>query len=106
MKDVRLGVRNITTWLEAVFKPSKNQYGVEYRQFLSAEQEFNTYEYGIKGIIDGMIVLADRGKQYTTALEIKTGKRKLTEHRSQVMIYSLLISERFRMQTRRIFCCT
>ena len=42
-----------------------------------------------------MIVLADRGNQYTTALEIKTGKRKLTEHRSQVMIYSLLISERF-----------
>jgi hypothetical protein len=30
-----------------------------------------------------------------TALEIKTGRRMSTEHRSQVMIYSLLISERF-----------
>ena len=52
--------------------------------------------YGVKGIIDGMIVLRDKGQDLTTALEIKTGKRKLTEHRSQVMIYSLLISERFK----------
>jgi len=36
------------------------------------------------------------GKEMLTALEIKTGKRKSNEYRGQVIIYSLLISERFK----------
>jgi hypothetical protein len=35
------------------------------------------------------------GKEFATALEIKTGKHHQESYRGQVMIYSLLISERF-----------
>ena len=36
------------------------------------------------------------GKELATALEIKTGKHHQVAYRGQVMIYSLLISERFK----------
>jgi hypothetical protein len=35
------------------------------------------------------------GFEKITALEIKTGKYKSMSHRGQVILYSLLISERF-----------
>lgn len=83
MEDCRRGVKNITEWLDLVFKPKNNQYGVTYKQFVAAEQEFNTATYGIKGIIDGIVVLKDnQGVDLVTALEIKTGKNHLSEHRS------------------------
>ena len=42
-------------------------------------------------------MLRDReGKERATALEIKTGKHHQMSYRGQVMIYSLLISERFK----------
>jgi len=44
-----------------------------------------------------VISIKDReNKDFVTALEIKTGKHHSMEHRGQVMIYSLLISERFK----------
>jgi len=52
--------------------------------------------YGIKGNIDSTIVIKDReGKVMSTALEIKTGKYKSQSYRAQVLLYSLIISERF-----------
>lgn len=36
------------------------------------------------------------GRELATALEIKTGKHHSVSYRGQVMIYSLLISERFK----------
>jgi hypothetical protein len=94
--DVNRAIKNITCWLEAVFDPKKNAYGIKYEQFIAAEQEFNTNMYGIKGNIDSTIVLRDpEGNVRETALEIKTGKYKSTAYRGQVLLYSLLISERF-----------
>jgi hypothetical protein len=52
--------------------------------------------YGIKGNIDSTIVIRDQqGTLRETALEIKTGKHKSISYRGQVLLYSLLISERF-----------
>ena len=52
--------------------------------------------YGIKGNIDGVILLRDKnGEEKVTALEIKTGKAKRNSYRGQVIIYGLLLSERF-----------
>lgn len=52
--------------------------------------------YGIKGNIDSTIVIRDaQGNLKETALEIKTGKHKSMSYRGQVLLYSLLISERF-----------
>lgn len=79
-----------------VFFPHKNEYRIKYDHFIAAEQEFNTYTYGIKGKIDGTLLFRDpKGQKLTTAFEIKTGKYHSTSHRGQVMIYSLLITERF-----------
>jgi F0F1-type ATP synthase beta subunit len=53
--------------------------------------------YGVKGNIDCTIVVKDEnGRLRETALEIKTGKKKSFGHRGQVLLYSLIISERFR----------
>ena len=42
-------------------------------------------------------MIRDReGRDLSTALEIKTGKQHSVSYRGQVMIYSLLISERFK----------
>jgi hypothetical protein len=66
-----------------VLKGSKNQYGLQYSKFIAAEQEFNTFTYGIKGNIDATIVLKDskEGKEWATALEIKTGKHHSMSYR-------------------------
>ena len=37
-----------------------------------------------------------KGEKKLTALEIKTGKSKSSSYRGQVILYSLLISERFK----------
>jgi hypothetical protein len=80
--DVNRAIRNISTWLEAVFNPKKNSYGIKYDKFIAAEQEFNTNMYGVKGNIDSTIVLKDRdGNLRETALEIKTGKYKSMGYR-------------------------
>ena len=64
---------------------------------MAAEQEFNTYTYGIKGNIDATVMIEDKeGQKKLTALEIKTGKHKNASYRGQVILYSLLISERFK----------
>jgi predicted RecB family nuclease len=69
---------------------------LKYERFIAAEQEFNTTLYGIKGNIDSTIVVKDpQGVSRETALEIKTGKYKTTGYRGQVLLYSLIISERF-----------
>lgn len=69
---------------------------MKYTKFIAAEQEFNTFTYGIKGNIDATIMVKDKsGVEKLTALEIKTGKHKQVSYRGQVLLYSLLISERF-----------
>lgn len=35
--DVNRAIRNITCWLEAVFDPKKNSYGIKYEKFIAAE---------------------------------------------------------------------
>ena len=63
---------------------------------MASEQEFNTATYGVKGNIDATVILKDKqGFEKQTALEIKTGKYRNIEHRGQILLYSLLISERF-----------
>jgi len=95
--DSRRAVKNITEWLDMVLLPHKNRFGTKFTRFIAAEQEFNTTTYGIKGNIDSMICVKDKdGKEWATALEIKTGKHHSMSYRGQVMIYSLLISERFK----------
>ena len=94
--DTKRAIKQITTWLDSVLFPNKNQFGMKYKQFIAAEQEFNTYTYGVKGNIDGVCVVEDKGQSMQTALEIKTGKYHSLEHRGQVLLYSLLISERFK----------
>ena len=53
--------------------------------------------YGIKGKLDATIVLKSKTNpdlKRVTALELKTG-RELNSHRGQVLLYSLLLTERF-----------
>lgn len=80
-----------------VMDPRKNKHKLKFDKFIANEQEFTTYLYGIKGKIDSTILVTDRtGKQKMTALELKTGVHKTVGYRGQVIIYSLLISERFK----------
>jgi hypothetical protein len=80
-----------------VLRPEKNQHGLKLRKFVAAEQEFNTCQFGIKGNIDATIFVEDSDKnEKLTALEIKTGKNKNMQYRGQVILYSLLIAERFK----------
>jgi hypothetical protein len=76
-EDARRGVKNIAEWMDMVFKPNKNQFGLKFERFLAAEQEFTTFTYGIRSKIDGTLVMKDKnGISLPTALEIKTGKYK------------------------------
>lgn len=95
--DIKKALNNITTWISMVLNPSKNSHKLKFLDFVAAEQEFNTEMYGIKGNIDSTIMVEDpQGNKLLTALEIKTGKYKQVSYRGQVIIYSLLISERFK----------
>lgn len=57
--DVQKGVKNIVTWLNLVFNGRNNQHGLKLLKFMAAEQEFNTWTYGIKGNIDCTIQVLD-----------------------------------------------
>ena len=47
-------------------------------------------------MIDGTLIMRNpAGQELATAFEIKTGKHHSTSYRGQVIIYSLLIAERF-----------
>ena len=97
VEDTKRAVKNITEWLDLVLKGNKNQFQLQFSKFIASEQEFNTFTYGIKGNIDALWMMKDKdGKEHATALEIKTGKHHSIEHRGQVMIYSLLIIERYK----------
>jgi CRISPR/Cas system-associated exonuclease Cas4 (RecB family) len=48
-------------------------------------------------MIDATILMENKdGQEKLTALEIKTGKSKPISYRGQVLLYSLLIAERFK----------
>ena len=47
---------NGSTWSSF---PHKNEYKIKYDHFVAAEQEFNTFKYGIKGKIDGTLLFRD-----------------------------------------------
>ena len=67
-----------STWVENFFRNSKKRFS----KFIAAEQEFNTYTYGIKGNIDSTLVMKDKeGVDLVTALEIKTGKHHSVSYR-------------------------
>ena len=94
--DVNRAIKNITTWLDLVLTQRSNPFNFKYEKFIAAEQEFNTNLYGVKGNIDSTIIIKDsKGNLKATALEIKTGKYKSMGYRGQVLLYSLIISERF-----------
>lgn len=57
--DARRAICNIQQWLDMVFFPHKNEYKIKYDHFVAAEQEFNTFKYGIKGKIDGTLLFRD-----------------------------------------------
>ena len=81
-EDARRAVKNITEWLDMVLLPHKNKHGLKFIKFIAAEQEFNTATYGIKGNIDGMLVMRNmNGVDLSTALEIKTGKHHQVSYR-------------------------
>lgn len=78
-----------------VFKSTHNQHKLQYSKLIGCEQEFNTLMFGIKGNIDATVLINANCEARATALEIKTGKNHSTEYISQVLIYSLLLTERF-----------
>jgi len=58
-KDCRRAIGNITEWIAMMLNPRKNQHNVKFEKFCAAEQEYNTDTYGIKGNIDGTIMIRD-----------------------------------------------
>jgi len=65
-----------------VLLPQKNKHALKFLKFIAAEQEFNTYTYGIKGNIDSTLIMRNReGRDMATALEIKTGKHHSVSYR-------------------------
>jgi hypothetical protein len=55
--------------------------------------------YGLKGQIDGSLVLEVEGEERVVPLELKTGARRNdTEHAAQVSLYLLLMADRYARQ--------
>eukprot|EP00347_Sterkiella_histriomuscorum_P013745 403363527 len=81
--DLKKAARNIQNWVSNMLDPT--------------EQEFNSFIFGIKGKIDATVVVKnsrDPDLEKITALELKTGKEQVY-HKGQVLLYSLLLTERF-----------
>jgi hypothetical protein len=77
-----------------------NSYGIIFDTAIATEQEFNSRTYGLRGKVDATIKMVHptSGESRTTALELKTG-REQPSHRGQVLLYSLLLAERFKSNT-------
>ncbi|PRT54330.1 DNA replication ATP-dependent helicase/nuclease DNA2 [Wickerhamiella sorbophila] len=77
---------------------SSKELTVKISRTLVIEEEIWSPRYGLKGKIDAVVAASTGGPEFTSALEIKTGSMSgfsSSAHRAQVMLYSLLLKERY-----------
>lgn len=77
---------------------SSKELTVKIARTLVIEEEIWSPRYGLKGKIDAVVAASTGGPEFTSALEIKTGSMSgfsSSAHRAQVMLYSLLLKERY-----------
>ena len=95
-------VNLIRSWVQTYLVPNSTPPdGMGIHSVLQAEENIWSPEFGLKGKVDlsvrmrrGAVTGADGG-HHAVALELKTGRQYPEEHRAQVMLYSLLMSQRY-----------
>ncbi|CAI2367503.1 unnamed protein product [Moneuplotes crassus] len=94
---LKKSVNAIITWLGGIMKPDSKEFNIQLKECVGTEQEYQSTKYGFRGKIDSIVVLKDKklNEDSFAALELKTGKKEQGHHRAQVILYALLIMERF-----------
>ena len=90
-------VKSIIRWLEDILNPMYKEFSLKLHSCVGTEQEYQSEKYGFRGKIDSILYWNDKKSEQNvfSVLELKTGKKESGSHRAQVILYSLLISERF-----------
>lgn len=96
-------VNLIRSWVHTYLRTESTPAdGMAIHSVLQAEENIWSPEFGLKGKVDLSINMrggradGDGGHHaVATALELKTGRQYPEEHRAQVMLYSLLMSQRY-----------
>ena len=90
-------VKSIIRWLEDILNPGSKDFSCKLISWVGTEQEYQSEKYGFRGKIDSVLWCKDKKSEQNlfSVLELKTGKKESGSHKAQVLLYSLLISERF-----------
>jgi CRISPR/Cas system-associated exonuclease Cas4 (RecB family) len=91
-------VRLVQSWIRTYLHPgSETVDGKKIDSVLQAEENIWSPQFGLKGKVDLCVNLqrVDQGSLCPAALELKTGRKNPQEHQAQVMLYSLLMSQRY-----------
>lgn len=97
INDSKKCIENMVSWMEQIADTKTNCFGIKFDQAIATEQEFISPIFGLRGKIDATIKLTHptTNESRVTALELKTG-REQPSHRGQLLLYALLLSERFK----------
>lgn len=91
--------------LKAAIHRSTRQLPVKIEGTHMVEEELWSPTYGLKGKVDATVAVSTGGPSVAAGLEIKTGAStgiSTTSHRAQVMLYALLLRERY----EKVLACT
>ena len=90
-------IRLVQSWVRTYLRPGSEMVdGKKIDSVLQAEENIWSPQFGLKGKVDLSVnLLVEQGSLCPAALELKTGRKNPQEHQAQVMLYSLLMSQRY-----------
>jgi CRISPR/Cas system-associated exonuclease Cas4 (RecB family) len=95
---LRQHVRLMMSWVNTYLQPGSEMVdGRTIHSVLHAEENIWSPQFGLKGKVDLSVSMrtTDHRSDIPAALELKTGRQNPQEHQAQVMLYSLLMSQRY-----------
>ncbi|EQC27044.1 hypothetical protein SDRG_15158 [Saprolegnia diclina VS20] len=100
-EEMRSSFQSMHVWLQKLHTSGVvvGNATLRLEAVLATEEPLWSIKYGLKGAVDATIRVLQNGTRKTIVpLELKTGKKAyaLAEHHGQVLLYSLLLEERYR----------
>ncbi|KDO22931.1 hypothetical protein SPRG_22285 [Saprolegnia parasitica CBS 223.65] len=99
-EEIKSSFQSMHAWLQKLHTTGivVGNANLRLEAVLATEEPLWSIKYGLKGAVDATIrVLQNGGRKAIVPLELKTGKKAyaLAEHHGQVLLYSLLLEERY-----------
>ncbi|OQR92100.1 hypothetical protein ACHHYP_04055 [Achlya hypogyna] len=98
-EEMRASFQDMSAWLSKLHAAGvvAGSSTLRLHDVLATEEPLWSIKYGLKGAVDASVRLVRNGRPALLPLELKTGQKKFgfQDHQGQVLLYSLLLEERY-----------